>query len=138
MRNLKKTYRTIRDNIKTKRRNGKVPWEHYYALTDIFDDDETSSSYNNAEIVYDPVNQSFETISSAIEPPQSTEPTKIKEEDIKKKDIYDIKKKMLMAEKSRTAAVNRLANSIEKNNEIQEEKNRILDAFFQFLRNNHT
>lgn len=132
MRNMKKTFRTIRDNIKQNPTGrGKVSWEYYEIFEEIFADD--AKNIDKRPIIPLAPNMpssSNNTINVSLKSQPSTEPGKIRQ-----KALHDIRKKMVMAEENRIAAVNRLARSIEKNNKIHEERNLIMHDFFQHLRN---
>ncbi|KAF5290447.1 hypothetical protein FQA39_LY03551 [Lamprigera yunnana] len=66
-RNLKKTYKTVNDNTKTKTGYGHVPWGYYDRLQDIFvDDRRINPEHTLSSIVEEEINHSPQPLTNKL------------------------------------------------------------------------
>ncbi|CAG9772853.1 unnamed protein product [Ceutorhynchus assimilis] len=113
MRNIKHHYKTIKDNNKNKTGRGRIVWEYYDIVDELFLDDKT---INHGKIL-----NSMEFRTNA-EVTSSTKATAAR-------GLYRTRVEYLETEKRRVTAIENLVKEISENNNIQKERNELLRKY---------
>lgn len=159
-RNLKKTYTTIRDTQKCKaRKRGPVTWEYFDIFEEICENNQTvnySDTINSFETTSDdaaaqPTEEDVEgpgeevevmaTSSSSAykieevtidgEPSSTKAPKWSTSKNARSKQFNLMKKRLIDIEQQKIEAINRINASLERANEIQEERNELMKRFLE-------
>ncbi|XP_018303142.1 uncharacterized protein [Mycetomoellerius zeteki] len=158
MRNMKKSYKNIKDNNnkKTSTGRGRISWEYFDTFEDIFANDMTinysstlSSMQGNNEITANESSQDDNelidqsplscpsTRSSSASPCASV--TQISEplRKARMSTLHKLRQKQISIEEKRLDTMLQLKSSIDRSNQIQEERNKLIEQFLLLRSNQH-
>lgn len=141
-RNMKKTYKVIKDNNKKSATGrGTVNWEYYDDFEDIFHNDKTVNVGNTLSSLSE--TSSVTPASFVVPPPIFTESMKTPQVDEtnlialatpkkgKGAKLLEHRKKKLETEVERVTELKKIRMAIEKSNKIQEERNHLMALFLE-------